>query len=590
MADEIHDTTTTTAAEESAAAENTAATGEAAAGQPPAVLEQHIAAVAKRIDDSEAEASAKYDEMRKELESKLDAARRALDGYEAEASARYDNMRKELESKLDAARQEIIDITLSTEPEPEPKTGYQPGATELFEGLGVDLAEFRKFAEHPYFMYPGKKGSVYVMVPKFYPKFQAGWLLDEVDGVWNRYEINSYSVLFGSVPEDIKKHLNLPKPIPVTVDGDRITFEPEDRKEVRRRLPSHLTDWTDTSARITRDNEFNIIDRILQSGRVPFRPHPVRPEHASGPAPAFELRPYQQEAFNNFLSTGAVGVFHPTGSGKSYVGLSALSRIRVGDRRNLIIVPTRTLISQWRAYIAEHAPHAQERTQIMTYKGSIDYSERFGLVIYDECRALPAHTFARLSTVKTEYRMGLDATPYREDGRNHLIVTLTGHPQTLNWQSYMRTWGPGYHAVNVHIVKRQLDKMHKAKELYDPRRRTMFYSFHIDPGKKLADKLGLPFISASTENRLAVIEESRSFVCSSVLGEGVSIADLDDIVEIDFLFGSRREEMQLSGRLMHSKRPNKRHHIIMTEEEFDRYEKRLFSLEGNGFHVKLVGG
>ena len=559
-------------------------------GKPPAALEQHIAAVAKRIDDSEAEASAKYDEMRKELESKLDAARRALDGYEAEASAKYDEMRKELESKLDAARREIIDLTLSAEPEPEPKTGYQPGATELFEGLGVDLAEFRKFAEHPYFMYPGKKGSVYVMVPKFYPKFQAGWLLDTVDDVWNRYEINPYSVLFGSVPDDIKKHLDLPTPIPVTVDGNRITFRPEDRKEVRRRLPSHLADWTEDSARITKNNEFNIIDRILRSGRVPFTPHPVRDEHVRGPAPAFKLRPYQQEAFDNFLNTGAVGVFHPTGSGKSYVGLSALSRIRVGSLRNLIIVPTRTLISQWQAYMREHAPDALKRTLIVTYKANFDYSERFGFVIYDECRQLPAPTFARLSTIKTEYRMGLDATPYREDGQNHLIMTLTGHPQTLNWQHYMRTWGPGYHAVNVHVVRRTQDKMDMAKKLYDPRRRTMFYSFRLEPGQKLARKFGLPFISAATEDRLAVINESRSFVCSSVLGEGVSIADLDDIIEIDFLYGSRREEVQISGRLMHSKRPNKRHHIIMTEEEFDRYEKRLFSLEGNGFHVKLVRG
>ena len=585
--------------------------GHAAKEQPQQrqVAEQ-IETLEKLLEEYEAELSAKQDELKQahreqeaELSAKQDALKRDHEEYEAELSAKQAELKQahnaqeaelsakqaelkeQMDSKIDGIRQRMIEVQLSTEPEPEP-LGYHPPTT-AFDGL-VDLKEFEKFAEHPYFVYPGKKNSVYVMVPKFYPSFQVGWLLDEVDGVWNRYEVNQYAVLFGAVPEQIGKHLKMPTPIPATVKGNIITFDPADKKEVRRRLPAHVTDWTENSARITRDNEFKVIDWILQSGHVPFEPSPVRDEHMVSGLDSIKLRDYQQPAWDNFLATGAVGIFHPTGSGKSFLGMAALSRIRVGKRRNLVISPKRTLVDQWREYMSEHVPGALENTLITTYQGFKNYDEHFGVIIYDECRSLPATTFVRLSTITTEYRMGLDATPYREDGRNHLIVTLTGHPQRLNWQEYMRKYGPGYHAVYVHVVQSQHAKLLKAKKLYDPRRRTMFYSYHLGIGEKLADKLGLPFISASTDDRLGVMRDNHSFVASSVFGEGLHVEDLDSIIEIDFHYGSRREEMQLSGRLMHSRQQRKAHHIIMTYEEFDKYKKRLLSLEGNGFHVRLM--
>lgn len=523
------------------------------------------------------------DEKRPTLQQNIESMTKLLAEYDAEFQAKQDKLRKDMESKIDAIKKDMIDMTLSAEPEPP----VQASTTAL--GGTVDLTEYEKFVKHPYFTYPGrKKGTMYVMVPKFYTKFQVGWLLDTVDEVWNRYEVNQYAVLFGEVPEQIRKHLNLPEPIRVTVEGDTVTFNPEDKKFVKRQLNRHMTDWTDNSARITKGNEYTIIDQIIQSGHVPFRPNPVQPHHVTYGHDPIELRDYQEPVWRKFLKTGAVGVFHPTGSGKSYIGMAALARIRVGRRRNLVIVYSRTLADQWAEYIARHVPEIAKHTVIDTYHGFKQFDEQFGLTIYDECRRLPAHTFARLSTISTEYRMGLDATPYREDGKNHLIVSLTGFSQGLDWPDYMRRYGPGYHAIQVHLVKTSRGKLDKAKALYDPRRRTLFYSYHLEIGGKLASMLSLPFITAATENRLGVMRDNHSFVASSVFAEGVHIGDLDSIIEIDFHYGSRQEEMQLSGRLMHSKQKRKVHHIIMTYDEFDRYKKRLLSLEGNGFHVQLI--
>mgnify|MGYP000662695487 CR=1 FL=1 len=86
------------------------------------------------------------------------------------------------------------------------------------------------------------------------------------------------------------------------------------------------------------------------------------------------------------------------------------------------------------------------------------------------------------------------------------------------------------------------------------------------------------------------MQENHSFVASSVFTEGISIKDLDHIIEVDFHYGSRREELQLTGRLMHSLSKNKKHDIIMTQSEFENYKKRILVLEEKGFHVKIIGG
>ena len=501
---------------------------------------------------------------------------------QADFQAAQDAQRKKMQDYLEVVKEKIINSALSPDTE---NTAARPSS---FDGV-VDFTEYEKFAKHPYFIYPGNgKNTVYVVVPKFFPSFQVGWLKDEIDGVWNRYEVNQYAILFGSVPEQIRKHIDMPDPIPASIEGNSITFSPDDRQTVRKLLTRHVTDWTDTGARITRGNEYTIIDQILQSGHIPFIPKPVMDEHITDKDCAIKLRAYQKPAWSNFLKHGAVGIFHPTGSGKSFIAMMALGKVRVENRRNLVISPKRTLVNQWEEYIAEYVPDALDRTLITTYQGFHDYDEKFGVTIYDECRRLPAKTFARLSTISTEYRMGCDATPYREDSKNHLIVALTGFPQSINWQSYMRKYGPGYHAINVHIVRTLNAKLTKAKSLYDERMRTMFYSYHLDVGTKLAKMLSLPFIDASTDDRLDIMRDNRSFVASSVFSEGVHIEDLDRIIEIDFHFGSRQEEMQLSGRLMHSKRKHKIHHIIMTYDEFEKYKKRLLSLKANGFHVRLV--
>jgi len=55
-----------------------------------------------------------------------------------------------------------------------------------------------------------------------------------------------------------------------------------------------------------------------------------------------------------------------------------------------------------------------------------------------------------------------------------------------------------------------------------------------------------------------------------------------------FLYGSRMQESQRFGRLMHSAKEEPEHVILMTEEEFEKYQKRLYAITERGFRIEFV--
>lgn len=72
--------------------------------------------------------------------------------------------------------------------------------------------------------------------------------------------------------------------------------------------------------------------------------------------------------------------------------------------------------------------------------------------------------------------------------------------------------------------------------------------------------------------------------------EITSLPELDTVVEVDFLYGSRWQESQRSGRLLHSKKEATNHFVLMTEEELERYGRRLLALYERGYRVNVVRG
>jgi len=139
---------------------------------------------------------------------------------------------------------------------------------------------------------------------------------------------------------------------------------------------------------------------------------------------AVDLRPYQAAALSSWELSNARGlVVLPTGSGKTRLALAAMARHRF---RTLCLVPTRVLLEQWLAVLAEfyHGPIGQygdgkralEAVTVATFASGFHHMQaignRFDLLVVDE-----AHHFGTgvgdeaLELCTAPARIGLTGTP-----------------------------------------------------------------------------------------------------------------------------------------------------------------------------------
>jgi len=495
------------------------------------------------------------------------------------------DLKKELETLeedigLKKIRAEQIETALK-----EQETNLKYISNKVSEKLGdvLEKDSFLTFFKKPYAIIPFGKDKVLVAVPKFIKGFQIGWLWKETESFYI-YQFDHYSAWLSDAPKEFLDEINFKKNLELSVEGNTIHFSPEWKEAVKKKLSYHLREIGETQATIVRGHIFDVIAETIENGCLPFIPRPVDMKDRRTFQSKIVLRPYQEKAEQKFFETGAIGVFHPTGAGKSFIALHLIDGIK---GKKIIIVPTRTLIEQWSYYIDTYIPHTKQEVKIVTYQGFRDNKEEYTLAIYDECQRLPADTFARLAVIPTKYRIGLSASPHREDGRESYIFALTGFPVGLNWKDYMETVGRSYHPVYVHIVRSITGKINKVEELLDRDKKTFIFCDTIELGKRIARQFDIPFIYGQTNNRLQEIQENKVSVVSRVMDLGVSIKDLQRIIEVDFLFGSRQQEIQRTGRLMHSEKTGLRHDIIMTEGEFSQYGKRLWALSEKGFTIKI---
>lgn len=455
----------------------------------------------------------------------------------------------------------------------------------------VEQENFIKFFKKPYYIQKAGHNKCFVIVPKFIKNFQVGWLVDESDTFFI-YQLDQYSSWLGYVPEDLLKEVEVEPGFKAEIVDDHIYYDPKDRDNIKSQLGNHLTDFTKNTARIVRGHEFDIILDMIKKGNLPFKPKAVQPEHirearlVKNPLTGkpFQLYNYQKEADKEFFNWGAIGLFHPTGSGKSIVTSSIMDRL---TGKKIIFAITKVILEQWEYYIDTYIPHCKNEITLSTYQGFRDRGDKYRLVVFDECQYLPANTFSRLSVLNTDYRIGLSAGPYREDGREHYIIALTGKPIGINWQGYLAERKKELHPINVHIVRNESNKIKKTTELLNRNKKTIIFCDGINLGAKLSSLLDVPHVHGGTKDNYKSIIENDITVCSRVADLGISVKNLEHIIETDFLFGSRGQQLQRYGRLLHSESGNCKHDIIFTEEEFDRYGKRLWSLQDKGVIIKL---
>ncbi len=155
------------------------------------------------------------------------------------------------------------------------------------------------------------------------------------------------------------------------------------------------------------------------------------------------LRPDQQIAVDALVGHELGVLVAPPGAGKTLIACALIALHRVPT---LVIVDRQPLIEQWRDRLTTYLGLDRKRVGQIGSKrkanGVVDLAmvqslarredlaeltERYGLVVVDECHHVPAVTFERaVGQIPVRRWLGLTATPYRRDGLQAMMTMHCG--------------------------------------------------------------------------------------------------------------------------------------------------------------------
>ena len=352
-----------------------------------------------------------------------------------------------------------------------------------------------------------------------------------------------------------------------------------------------------------------------------------------------DLRPYQREWVAEFVDRKSGVLVGPPGSGKTVAGMGAIEAV---GGETLILVPSRELASQWHDELLAHTTLTDAQVgeyhggtkdvrpvTIATYQTAgmdrhrqLFDSREWGLILFDEVHHVPANVYRRAARLQSKRRLGLTASPVREDDREKDIFTLVGPPIGTDWDALFEAgyvqepsvqiryvpWGDedarSEYASTVGHEKRQAAasnpaKIREIRHLLSehPGAKALIFVEYLDQGDAIAEALNVPFVSGEMRHarREHLLQEFRSgqrdvLVVSRVGDEGIDLPDAELAIVASGLGGSRRQGAQRAGRTM---RPtgNAQMYVLATrgttEEEFAR--QRMQHLSSKGVRVTERG-
>jgi DNA excision repair protein ERCC-3 len=345
-----------------------------------------------------------------------------------------------------------------------------------------------------------------------------------------------------------------------------------------------------------------------------------------------DLRHYQREWVSEFTDVKSGVLVGPPGSGKTVAAMGVLAAV---GGETLILVPSRELASQWRDELLARTTLTADLTgeyhggkkqirpvTIATYQTAgmdrhrqLFDERRWGLIIYDEVHHVPSAVYRRSTELQTKHRLGLSATPIREDDREKDIFTLIGPPIGTDWDALFEAGFVQEPEVEIRYVSWDSDERqaeHASTKGHDRRQvaasnpaklreirhllathrdaKALVFVEYLDHGDALAEALNVPFLSGEMRHarREKLLSEFRhgqrdTLVISRVGDEGIDLPDADMVVVASGLGGSRRQGAQRAGRAM---RPagNALMYVLATrgttEEDFAKRQVQHLSAKG----------
>jgi DNA excision repair protein ERCC-3 len=348
-----------------------------------------------------------------------------------------------------------------------------------------------------------------------------------------------------------------------------------------------------------------------------------------------ELRDYQEEYVQKAYERKAAVLANPAGSGKTVTAIGLMAKI---DAPTLVLVPQRSLVSQWKREILDKTSltedqigeyHGDEKNMndvtISTYhmageKTSL-FRKEWGLIIFDEVHHIPSKLFRKTASLQSTRRIGLSASPVREDSKEKEIFALIGREiggdwarffdkgyvvkpevdiELIEWESdfYRHKYEEASGIKKAIIASKNPAKKERLEELLEEHQdeKTIIFCDWLDQGDDLSQQFDIPFISGETEfdEREDYFEKFRegeitTLIVSRIGDEGLDLPDTEVGIIMSGQGGSRRQATQRAGRVM---RPfgDAQVYIIATkgsnEEDFVKRQVELLKEKGVTVKVK----
>ncbi|MEP6842707.1 MAG: helicase-associated domain-containing protein, partial [Pseudolysinimonas sp.] len=124
------------------------------------------------------------------------------------------------------------------------------------------------------------------------------------------------------------------------------------------------------------------------AGYTPGTPHEIELNHADG----WALRPYQDQAIDNFFAGGSGVVVLPCGAGKTLVGAGAMAR---ADTTTLILVTNTVSARQWRSELLKRTSLTED--EIGEYSGQVKEVKPVTIATYQILTAKRKGEYAHLA-------------------------------------------------------------------------------------------------------------------------------------------------------------------------------------------------
>ena len=418
---------------------------------------------------------------------------------------------------------------------------------------------------------------------------------------------------------------------------DRVLSMREVKGHVFRRLEP-------TKARIIQGHRGNLKQVLIEKG------YPVKDlgRYEEFEPLRYELKPevmrdpryvaYQTEAVEEFLKYGSGTIVLPGGSGKTVIAVIAAARLKaptlvlvtraeIGEQFKREFL-TKTTISPYK--VACINGQSRDRTvkpiTVCTYQiatGTLArqiWSRQWGLVIFDESQHIPSRVWSRTTRIQTTRRLGLTATPIREDKQEKLIFSLIGpgvyekgwlemaeegfiarakayeilvdmsdriarrysHCTNEREKYILASTNPSKYLVIARLLEKHKD---------DP---VLIIGYYVQGAIEIGKKFGIPVIygEMSPKKRHELYQQFRKgeidkLVLTSVGEEGVDLPNAQILIEVCGLYGSRMQMGQRFSRILRPKEEGAVFYELVsrgtTEQDFSEKRRQFLIAKGYEF-------